>query len=439
MDDYNVSVLSEAKNEYSLRLVGILTPLILEGVKSILKEAWQLCLENDEEVKYLMTFQNFLSRVTKWNQTIIDEETARILSKSGCSYLEDLLTCVHITQLKILTSIRVSQKQKKIELDIPRLTEFIHKAYIKCARKFYSNVYLFEQKIPPLQYQKNMRECETICKDCILDVIRDNMPVEHILRSYMDESVEEEVIEEEVPKTKEELVKEVAANEMKIKEEVQAMKNLIKKGDAEEKDSVLIKRDVKDASGTSELAATTEPAVAEPAAPPVVVKPAVAPVAVPVAAKPAVAPVAAKPAVAPVAAKPAVAPVATPAAASTDAELEKEILPVLKVETAVTPKLSGEPDIAKPPTSRSATPSPRATPPILTPKRSLSFNDVDKVFNHDTLEENTVSAPKTIERLEEISKMRTAQRKAEEEDEKDEDAFKISDNDANIDLDIVPL
>ena len=291
MDDYNVSVLSEAKNEYSLRLVGILTPLILEGIKSILKEAWQLCLENDEEVKYLMTFQNFLSRVTKWNQTIIDEETARILSKSGCPYLEDLLTCVHITQLKILTSIRVSQKQKKIELDIPKLTEFIHKAYIKCARKFYSNVYLFEQKIPPLQYQKNMRECETICKDCILNVIRDNMPVEHILRSYMDESVEEEVIEEEVPKTKEELVKEVEENEMKIQEEVQAMKNLIKKGDAEEKDPVLIKRDVKDASGTSELAAASATSTATP-----------------VAAKPAVAPVAAKPAVAPVVTKPAVCP-----------------------------------------------------------------------------------------------------------------------------------
>ena len=126
MDDYNVSVLSEAKNEYSLRLVNILTPLILEGIKSILKEAWQLCLENDEEVKYLMTFQNFLSRVTKWNQTIIDEETARILAKSGCSYLEDLLTCVHITQLKILTSIRVSQKQKKSSLIYPNyLNSFI--------------------------------------------------------------------------------------------------------------------------------------------------------------------------------------------------------------------------------------------------------------------------------------------------------------------------
>ena len=254
MDDYNVSVLSEAKNEYSLRLVNILTPLILEGIKSILKEAWQLCLENDEEVKYLMTFQNFLSRVTKWNQTIIDEETARILAKSGCSYLEDLLTCVHITQLKILTSIRVSQKQKKIELDIPKLSEFIHKTYIKCARKFYSNVYLFEQKIPPLQYQKNMRECETICKDCVLDVIRDNMPVEHILRSYMDESVEEEVIEEEVPKTQEEIAKEEVETELKIKKEAQDMKNLIKKGD------------VQDISGTSEAvapAAAEEPVAAE--------------------------------------------------------------------------------------------------------------------------------------------------------------------------------
>ena len=60
MDDYNVNVLSEAKNEYSSRLVTILTPLIIEGIKSIFEEAMKLCLDNDEEEKYLMTFQNFL-------------------------------------------------------------------------------------------------------------------------------------------------------------------------------------------------------------------------------------------------------------------------------------------------------------------------------------------------------------------------------------------
>ena len=104
MDDYNVNVLSEAKNEYSSRLVTILTPLMLEGVKSIFDEATKLCLDNDEEEKYLMTFQNFLSRVPKWNDTIVEEETKRIVTNSRCSYLEDLLTCVHITQLKILIS-----------------------------------------------------------------------------------------------------------------------------------------------------------------------------------------------------------------------------------------------------------------------------------------------------------------------------------------------
>ena len=77
MDDYNVSVLSEAKNEYSLRIVTILYPLFLEGIKSILKEAWELCLSNDEEEKYLMTFQNFLSRIIKWNTEIIANETKR--------------------------------------------------------------------------------------------------------------------------------------------------------------------------------------------------------------------------------------------------------------------------------------------------------------------------------------------------------------------------
>jgi hypothetical protein len=217
MDDYNVNVLSEAKNEYSSRLVTILTPLIIEGIKSIFNEASKLCLDNDEEDKYLMTFQNFLSRVPKWNSTIIDEETKRIVTQSNCSYLEDLLTCVHITQLKILTSIRVSQKQKKIDIDIPKLNTFIHRCYIYYARKLYSNVYLFESNILPLNYQKNMREAELMCQESVLQVIRENMPVEKILRAYIDETVDEEIIEEIIEKQVTELEKQ------KIEEELETV------------------------------------------------------------------------------------------------------------------------------------------------------------------------------------------------------------------------
>ena len=196
MDDFNVSSLHESKNEWGARLVTILTPLVIDGYKSILEEAIKLCKENNEGDKYLMTFQNFISRIPKWNATIIETEKKRICEKSGCSYLEDLVTCVHIIQLKILTAMRVGQKQKKIDINIPKLDDFIHKVYINVARKVYKNVYLFEVNIPPLQIQKHHRELEIIIQESILNTLRESIPVEAILKAYMDETIEEDVIEE---------------------------------------------------------------------------------------------------------------------------------------------------------------------------------------------------------------------------------------------------
>ena len=208
MDDFNVSALHESKNEWGSRLLTILTPLIIEGYKSILDEAVKICKDNNEEEKYLMTFQNFISRVPKWNQQLIEAERQRICEKSGCNYLEDLVTCVHIIQLKILTAMRVGQKQKKIDINIPKLDDFIHKTYINIARKFYKNVYLFELNIPPLQVQKNHRELEIIVQECLLNTLRESIPVEAILKAYMDETIEEDVVEEIKEQIIEEPIKE---------------------------------------------------------------------------------------------------------------------------------------------------------------------------------------------------------------------------------------
>jgi len=196
MDDFNISTLHESRNEWSARLISILTPLIIDGYRSILDEAIKLCKDNNEMEKYLMTFQNFITRVPKWNPTIIEEERKRICDKSGCAYLEDLITCVHIIQLKILTVMRVGQKQKKIDINVPKLDDFIHKVYIHVARKIYKNVYLFELNLPPLQIQKHNRELEVIVQECILNSLRESVPVEAILKAYMDETIEEDVIEE---------------------------------------------------------------------------------------------------------------------------------------------------------------------------------------------------------------------------------------------------
>ena len=196
MDDFNVSALHESKNEWGARLVTLLTPLVIDGYKSILEESIKLCKDNNEMDKYLMTFQNLISRIPKWNQQIVENERKRICEKSGCNYLEDLVTCVHIIQLKVLTAMRVGQKQKKIDINIPKLDDFVHKVYINVARKVYKNVYLFQVGIEPLQIQKNYRELEIIVQECILNTLRESIPVEAILKAYMDESVEEDVIEE---------------------------------------------------------------------------------------------------------------------------------------------------------------------------------------------------------------------------------------------------
>ena len=192
MDDFVISNLHESRNEWCSRLVSIFTPLVTEGIKSIFNEAWKLCVDTDEISKYLMTFQNLLSRIPKWNSVIVEEERKRIVERRGCNYLEDLITCVHIIQLKVLTCIRVGNRQKKIDIAIPKLDAFIHKVYIHVARKVYMNVYLFEKNLSPLLLQKNMRELELIVQECILTAIRESIPTEDIIKAYMDESVEQE-------------------------------------------------------------------------------------------------------------------------------------------------------------------------------------------------------------------------------------------------------
>ena len=64
---------------------------------------------------------------------------------------------------------------------------------------------------------------------------------------------------------------------------------------------------------------------------------------------------------------------------------------------------------------------------------SLKFNDMDSVMTNNG--EELINAPKTIERLEEISTLRNMQRKMEEEEE--DEKLKISDEEVSLDnLDI---
>jgi phage terminase small subunit len=124
-----------------------------------------------------------------------------------------------------MTAMRVGMKQKKIDIDVPKLNVFIHKCYINVARSVYNNVYLYEIKTKSLEKQKNRRLVELLVQECILNTIRSNIPIEEIIRSYMDETtetdviekIEEEVVQEKIDlKTLEKEMEEVRQNELVV-------------------------------------------------------------------------------------------------------------------------------------------------------------------------------------------------------------------------------
>tara|TARA_Y100000992_G_scaffold51816_1_gene30706 strand:- start:2544 stop:3632 length:1089 start_codon:yes stop_codon:yes gene_type:complete len=251
MDDFNINSLQESKNEWVSRLVNILAPHITDGFRQIYTESFKLCIENDEEDKYLMTFQNFVARIPKWNNDIIDEEVKRIVEKSNCGYIEDLITCVHVVQLKALTCVRVGQKQKKIDINIPQLKDFIHKVYIQSARKIYTNIYLFEKDIAPLQKQKNNREIELLVKESILNAVRESIPVEQILRSYLEETVEEEIKEEYIEEVKQ-------LDDKKETDEIKVESVKEDKDDKDEKEEIIVKKNETKPELETEISKETE-------------------------------------------------------------------------------------------------------------------------------------------------------------------------------------
>lgn len=204
MDDFNVGSLHESKNAWTLRLVNVLTQPILDGMKSILEEAVKSSQTTGEIDKYLLVFQTFLTQIPKWNPSIIETERKRIADKSSCAYLEELITAVHIAQLKLLSAVRVGSKHKKIDIQIPNVGDFIHKTYINVARKAHKNAYLFTLGISSLEIQKHNRELELIVRECIINTVQESIPFESLLRSYMEETVEtvDEVVADPKPEPK---------------------------------------------------------------------------------------------------------------------------------------------------------------------------------------------------------------------------------------------
>jgi hypothetical protein len=192
-----ISVYAEAKSEYTKQLCQYLVPSIQQYFLDLLEEAKQ---KEVDPKRTLLTFQTLLENISDWNVDKVQRETTSIIGASQCDYLEELMTAVFIAHTKVLSAIRLTTKQKKLQITIPKLDHFIHRILRECSRLLWSNTYLFSTSAPSIERQRNLRQIENFLQEGVLQGIRGMLPVKNILREYLkDDDTEEEEEEEEKP------------------------------------------------------------------------------------------------------------------------------------------------------------------------------------------------------------------------------------------------
>jgi hypothetical protein len=179
-----VSVYAEAKGEYTKQLCQYMIPALQRYFLDLLEEAK---LKEADSRKVLVSFQTLLEGIADWNMDKVQRETGSLAESTQCDYLEELLTAVFIAHTKVLSAIRLTTKQKKLQITIPKLDHFLHRTLTECARLLWSNTYLFSPSSPALERQKNLRQIETFLTDGVLQAIRSMLPVKNILREYLKE------------------------------------------------------------------------------------------------------------------------------------------------------------------------------------------------------------------------------------------------------------
>jgi hypothetical protein len=207
--DSILSVYSDARTEYTKQLCVFLVPAYFQFFIDLLEKG-KLAMVNEPK-KALWQFQNYLNEIHDWNMEKVNTEIHTIHTNCGCDYLEDLLTAVFIAHTKVLTAIRLSAHQKKVEINIPKVEHFLFKVMCETSKLLWSSTYLFRDGIPAMEKQQNYRTIEGILNEGILAAVRSLVPVKSILKDFVNQDVAgtaEEDSDEEEDKPKEEKPKE---------------------------------------------------------------------------------------------------------------------------------------------------------------------------------------------------------------------------------------
>ena len=214
MNDSIANTYSDARSEYTKQLCQLLVPSYFQWYLVILEKAREQATQ--EPKKLLWHFQTLLNDIPEWNMEKVNTEISQLQTSCGCDYMEDLLTAVFIAHTKVLTSIRVSNKQKKVQITVPKVEHFLFKVLCESSKLLWGSSFLFREGISSIDKQQNYRAIESLLSEGIIQAVRNMIPVKSILRDFVSVDEDDDAAEdatEDTP-TPSPSVQDLSANEV---------------------------------------------------------------------------------------------------------------------------------------------------------------------------------------------------------------------------------
>ena len=175
----NLDNIIKYNDECVAKFVSLTSLEMKNGIQSIYNDTKE---KNTERKKILKEFQQNLSNIPKWSQTVVDNEYNRIKILSKCDYFDDLIQNIFKSYFKVLFLI----KKKRENLNIPNPNNVIHHCYISLAREVWKKPVLFYHRLDKKDIQKNHIEINNLIKISIKTAIKDLLPFKEILNNYLD-------------------------------------------------------------------------------------------------------------------------------------------------------------------------------------------------------------------------------------------------------------
>lgn len=175
MKNLNVNNIVEAKSEYTKQLRSVLADPIFNKIISTYNECCDI--DSDKPVNVLIEMQKKMREIPYWNTYNIESLTRDVTK--DCPYLSDLLAAVFVSNVKILTSIRMN-KTKKVQLKMPSNENFVHTTIINVAEHIFNNPRVFKQDHVLLK-----NDIANMINDSIDSTIRTLLPIQNILQNYV--------------------------------------------------------------------------------------------------------------------------------------------------------------------------------------------------------------------------------------------------------------